>query len=80
MSTRIREGRTSEGRVDGANLYDSVTGWAFGPTFDDYADAEAFEQWATRVKGSDDLRKIDAVALGELFAEWRRALPGTEAA
>jgi hypothetical protein len=72
MSVRIREGRNHEGRVDGANLYDSVTGWAFGPSFDSYEDAEAFERWATHAKGSDDLRKLDTCELGELFAEWRQ--------
>lgn len=71
MGIHIREGVPREfGGDPGANFFCSVDGWAFGPTFRDYEDADEFLSWATHRKGVEDLRKLDRVDLGELHLEW----------
>lgn len=63
MSVRLssQENRTA--------LYDSTTGWAFGPTFDTQEDAEAFLEHLSRI-GERDARLIPVGELVELALEW----------
>lgn len=51
-------------------LFDSVSGWAFGPTFDSTQSAELFLDW-TETQGvpDGDVRSIPIEKLDEL---WRR--------
>lgn len=43
MGVRILSDNSKD--YDSACLYDSVTGWAFGPLFEDYDKAQAFLDW-----------------------------------
>lgn len=60
-----------------AALYDSVTGWAFGPAFHDEDErdgrdaAEAFLAWY-RTRGGVDLRLLSDTDLSRLYGDWRR--------
>jgi hypothetical protein len=53
-------------------LFDSVTGFAFGPTFEDEEYARAFLQLSEAV-GIDDLRKLGNDTMQELFDLWYHA-------
>jgi hypothetical protein len=50
-------------------LYDTVTGWAFGPTFDSADDAEHFRQYAEQAADCD-VRLLTDGYLGELYDAW----------
>jgi len=64
MSVRLT---SSDRRVA---LFDSVTGVAFGPTFADEDEAEAFLRWAAgRIA---ELRRASDADLVRLVATWRR--------
>lgn len=67
MGVRILNG---DGRGDsrGAVLYDSVSGWAFGPLFDDVDDAEAFLSTLT-----DDARALTDTELRTAYAKFEYA-------
>ncbi len=51
-------------------LYDSVTGIAFGETFQSAEDAEAFLAW---LPSFEDPRTMSVVALAGLRLEWEKA-------
>lgn len=63
MSIRIT---TTEKKVA---LFDSVTGFAFGPTFDHESDAESFLKFA-EAQTSVDLRVLDDAEVEGLYNEW----------
>lgn len=67
MSVRILAG-LHDVDVPGAVLFDSVTGWAFGPVFDSAAEAEAFRDWLP-----DDARSYEDNQLEQLYEQWLRA-------
>jgi hypothetical protein len=50
-------------------LYDSVSGFAFGPTFDTGEEAERFLRWY-RNSYLDDLRTLTHKELAMYFIEW----------
>jgi len=50
-------------------LFDSATGWAFGPVFDTQEEAEAFLAHLTSI-GERDARHIPVGELVELALEW----------
>ena len=52
-------------------MYDSVTGTAFGPTFESHAAAEDFLQWLAG-KTFVDPRAIPVQELNDLHTEWVR--------
>lgn len=54
-------------------LFDSVSGWAFGPVFSDADQAEDFLRYAEQVFGvpDGDVRALDMAALGKLAGLWR---------
>lgn len=51
--------------VDAVAMYDSVTGWAFGPVFRSVGDAESFIEWLP-----EDARTYDVAALSRLHSDW----------
>jgi len=55
-----------------AALYDSVSGFAFGPTFGTNEEANDFLQWATKRAGAD-LRGLSDRELTDLKREWELA-------
>jgi hypothetical protein len=66
--------RTTEGESVVA-LFDSVSGFAFGPTFGDADEAEAFVRFAERETDGTDLRRMpddELAALASRFhvEEW----------
>ncbi len=69
--------RILEGRYDGigtrAVLVDSVTEWAFGPLFDDLAEAEAFLEWIEDfAKPGLDTRNLARYELRNYVSKFRR--------
>jgi hypothetical protein len=48
-------------------LFDSVTGWAFGPTFETEDEAESFLNFTA---SGDDLRTLDDAELDKLHRAW----------
>lgn len=62
-----------------ACLFDSVTGWAFGPIFHrgEHGDspedlAEGFLRWLEQMTGGRDARTILALELEELYDRWAK--------
>lgn len=57
-------------------MFDSVTGWAFGPTFDTEEKAQEFLDWCER-HGFSDLRAVPLPMIESLekdfYAEQRKA-------
>jgi hypothetical protein len=51
-------------------LFDSVSGFAFGPTFDDIDEAEAFVRFAERETDGTDLRQMPDGAIAELASRF----------
>lgn len=64
MSVRIT---SQESR---AALFDSVSGWAFGPTFNTEEEAEDFRAFATH---HHDLRLLNTFRLQDLLRSWRES-------
>lgn len=56
-------------------MFDSVTGWAFGPAFDTEREANSFMEWLEVEHGLEDARIISPDRLHELYAEWTRVPP-----
>lgn len=54
-----------DGGSDSVAMYDSVTGWAFGPVFATSEDAEAFIEWLPL-----DARTYSDQELAELHKRW----------
>ena len=52
-------------------IFDSVTGWAFGPTFENQEDAESFLEFAAR-DGGRDVRTYDQGELEQVHIQWLR--------
>ena len=63
MGVRI----TSQEKV--VALFDSVTGFAFGPTFQDEESADAFLVWL-RDRDGRDARSLSDREIGELHRVW----------
>lgn len=55
---------------DKSALFDSVSGWAFGPVFEDDIEAECFLSW-TEEKGYPDLRSVSLAVLAEAYGMWK---------
>ena len=62
-----------------AVLFDSVTGWAFGPVIDEHEDgtsaedmAELFVDWLTK-EGHEDARALSSEELKDLYDQWSGA-------
>jgi hypothetical protein len=68
--------RTIEGFKDGdrddtcALMYDSVSGWAFGPTFKDADEVEDFLSFVAREADGKDPRSMDDPELQRLHNLW----------
>lgn len=75
MGVRIIVGSEQYGTESGAVLFDSTTGWAFGPVFADLDRAEAFLAYV-EAKGIDDVRKVDNLVA--LVREFAAAVPVEE--
>ncbi len=61
MSCRIAKAMlVNESDQEVAYLYDSVTGWAFGPQFESVEDALSFLRWLGEGKDSDPRGFTDA--------------------
>lgn len=62
-------------------MFDSTTGRAFGPVFDNSDDLDAFLAWfgeephavGSRIASYDDVRKLSATELDQVIEEWREA-------
>ena len=52
-------------------MYDSVSGFAFGPTFDTEGDAESFLEWCPH-----DARTYSETQLKALYETWQEANSG----
>lgn len=50
-------------------MFDSVTGFAFGPVFDTEADLEEFMEWWDETSNRD-LRDLSDAELEEALAKW----------
>jgi hypothetical protein len=57
------------GDSDRVALYDSVSGWAFGPIFTCEEDAEAFLEFA-KTKDDRDLRRLTDNELAEIHSQF----------
>lgn len=53
-------------------LFDSVSGWAFGPTFADSDEAESFLKFLQK-NDADDARALTQVELGDWHDKWLAA-------
>lgn len=80
MSVRILIGREQGDRYnDSAVLFDSVTGWAFGPIFSEGEDgepsaedrAQAFLDWLRENDGRD-ARRLTPGELERRYVQWLR--------
>lgn len=56
-------------RDESAALYDSVTGIAFGPVFEDWLEAQAFLDWL-KERGHEDARALSAATLVSEHDAW----------
>lgn len=54
-------------------MYDTVTGWAFGPTFSSKGDALLFIRFAESQPGIKDVRAVPNQQLQKLHSEWIEA-------
>jgi len=80
MSVRILVGYEQGSREEKAVMFDSVTGWAFGPLFSDAsADGgdnaedrcQAFMDWAASPSGGQvDARKLTMGELEDAYTAW----------
>lgn len=66
MGVRITDSET-------VALYDSVSGFAFGPTFDDEEQAQDFCDWWHTYDDAVDLRRLTDRELEEAHSRWHRA-------
>lgn len=71
MSTRIIASDGFGHSEDGAVLFDSVSGWAFGPVFSDGIRAEEFLDWL-RDNGHPDPRRMSDRTLKAVHDAWQR--------
>lgn len=70
MGVRILAHEDTTGdREGGAVLFDSVTGWAFGPVFADEDEAESFLDWC-REKGLRDVRELGGATLKAQYEQF----------
>jgi hypothetical protein len=51
-------------------MWDSVSEWAFGPSFNDEDECIEFGVWLERNHGIDDARRLDLAELGRLHGAW----------
>lgn len=69
MGVRILVGKADGALCDNAAiLYDSVSGWAFGPLFDDFEQADHFANWLPV-----DARAYTDIRLAEMYSRWRES-------
>lgn len=54
-------------------LFDSVSGFAFGPTFPNEAEAQQFLAWAHDLSGCSDLRSLSDRQIEVLVSDFYRA-------
>ena len=66
-----------EGETDRVAMYDSVTGWAFGPVFDSPDRADHFLDWLAE-NGHGDPRKYGSNVLEGLYKQYIEANPKEE--
>lgn len=59
-------------------LFDSVSGFAFGPTFSTPERAEAFIEWYGAKHSARDLRQLSGNQLETLYAEWAKVADAKE--
>jgi hypothetical protein len=60
-------------------MYDSVTGWAFGPTFSTVDEAERFLAWCeTQGVPGGDVRVVDIPTLQRLESLYYKVVPDDE--
>ena len=67
MGVRILEGENQEGAV----LYCSTVGWAFGPLFLDRQDAQSFLDWLS-ARETRDPRNLQDHELSDYFDDFRK--------
>jgi hypothetical protein len=53
-------------------IFDSVTGWAFGPTFSNEEEADSFLAFVSRW-GGRDARSLSDAELENVYAQWLKA-------
>lgn len=77
MSVGLTGRRAGAGRRHDAEtvaMFDTVTGWAFGPTFDGRGEARRFLAFADGQLGPDrEVRNLSGVELEELYRAWLRS-------
>jgi hypothetical protein len=54
-------------------LYDTVTGWAFGPTFENPEQADDYVRFCEARPDVDDVRALSPGRLEDLHRDWLRA-------
>jgi hypothetical protein len=69
MGVRIISNQSGDYGEKGAVIFDSVSGWAFGPVFDDYDAAQAFLDWLP-----DDARRYAGADLQRKHGDWLKTL------
>jgi hypothetical protein len=80
MGIRILSGRYDGGETR-ACLVDSVTGFAFGPLFDDEDRADDFVSWLAAKDGGRDARTLTDAELLAAVEAWRKDMcPACETA
>lgn len=71
MGSRVFVGREDGGEgAEKAHLYDSVTGWSFGPFFASAEDANDFLEWVED-RGGPDPRQLSDPNLEAAVRQWR---------
>lgn len=81
MGVRILVGREQGSDVERAVLFDSVTGLAFGPLFDDEEEADDFLGWFARTRAihggrQRDVRCLSSDEVAEARADFLRERQG----
>lgn len=76
MGIRIFEGREAGAEREGAVLFCSTTGIAFGPIFNDHDAAEDFLSWVRVHRPGIELRDCTPGIILRLRDEWSKAVVG----
>lgn len=72
MGCRVIEGAVDGGPQKGAVMFDSVTGYAFGPMFEDADAACDFIAWCVKETNKDPRHHNGSGSLEDLVDMWRR--------
>lgn len=72
MGCRVLEGKMDGGEQSAAVLYDSTSGYAFGPLFDDADTANDFIAWCQKETNHDPRHHNGTGTLEDLVDLWRK--------